>query len=295
MKGFLLRLLIFLLAAAALGYLLYPVLYDQYSQGQRMPAIEKFFSQVQALNDTGKEAVLKEWKEENARVRQNPEADRNRLQTFSGMLAVLEIPEIDVRLPVYPEADGEALRDGAALKAGSALPVGGDGVQTVLVGADGRLAEGELGYFGLLDAQLLHRLDRLKPGSILYLYTPVAVQTFQVQAVGQADESMPAAEENASGGEETPAAWLTVMTEDGGKWAVGKLLAFPRDAVILAAADGTRVPPDWINVLAIGSPVLLVGFVFMILVELIRRHHYRLPSDLKKRGKKQKNAEKSEG
>ena len=56
-------------------------------------------------------------------------------------------------------------------------------------------------------------------------------------------------------------------------------------SVALEHGDGAAIPSDSVNVLLMGSPVLLAGLVLMLLVELIRRWHYRLPADSKKRKK----------
>ena len=51
----------------------------------------------------------------------------------------------------------------------------------------------------------------------------------------------------------------------------------------LSFAASSSVTADAVNVILIGSPVLLVGLVFILLVELFRRRHYKLPADSKKR------------
>lgn len=289
MKEFLVRLACMLAVLAVLGYFLYPVLYDQYSQSQTIPAIEKYHSQVKALSQAGKDSVLTEWRAINS---QASETDASQAQTVNGMVAVLEIPEIGLRLPVYPKADAENLKTGAALKTGSQLPTGDDGVQIALVGADGLLAQGELGYFGLHDAQLFRKIDQIPTGSLMYLFTPLGTQAFLVEAVREPPKAASTAEGESPPQEQAPPeetaqqdpslSRLTVTTEDGSKWATGRRLYAPQDKALLAAGDVTQVPPDWASVLLLGSPVLLVGLVFMNLVELIRRRHYRLPNKKKK-------------
>ena len=81
-------------------------------------------------------------------------------------------------------------------------------------------------------------------------------------------------------------AWLAVMTNLGGQErqvVYGKLLSLPANSVVLEHGDGASIPSDAANVLLIGSPVLLVGLVFMLLVEFFRRWHYRLPADSNKK------------
>ena len=78
--------------------------------------------------------------------------------TGGGMLATLEIPTIDVILPVYYGTQSTTLTAGVGVVEGSSLPVGGTGSHAVLAG-----------HSGLASSQLLSDLDQLTQGDVFFL------------------------------------------------------------------------------------------------------------------------------
>ena len=78
--------------------------------------------------------------------------------TGGGMLATLEIPTIDVILPVYYGTQSTTLTAGVGVVEGSSLPVGGTGSHAVLAG-----------HSGLASSRLLSDLDQLAQGDVFFL------------------------------------------------------------------------------------------------------------------------------
>ena len=78
--------------------------------------------------------------------------------TGGGMLATLEIPAIDVILPVYYGTQSTTLTAGVGVVEGSSLPVGGTGSHAVLAG-----------HSGLASSRLLSDLDQLTQGDMFFL------------------------------------------------------------------------------------------------------------------------------
>ena len=78
--------------------------------------------------------------------------------TGGGMLATLEIPAIDVILPVYYGTQSTTLTAGVGVVEGSSLPVGGTGSHAVLAG-----------HSGLASSRLLSDLDQLAQGDVFFL------------------------------------------------------------------------------------------------------------------------------
>lgn len=284
MKSFFGHLALWLIFLAVLSFLLFPTVSDQYEQAQRIPLIEKFEQQVKSMETDRQDAIRASWKQYNESL-SSGEEELPKIETVNGLIAVLEIPDIGVRLPVYPSGNSQARDTGVLHNARSSLPTGEAGTRTVVAGNNGRLAQvGSpwidpwLEKFQVFSAQLLHRLNQVKQGSIMYLYTPCGVQAYEVAETQQVEGGqirMP----------EGSAAWLVVMTSLGGQQrqlVYGKLMRLPDNSVVLEHGDSASIPADSVNVLLIGSPVLAVGLVFMLLVELVRRWHYRLPDDSNK-------------
>ena len=73
--------------------------------------------------------------------------------TNTGMMGHLEIPKIDVKLPIYHGTSDDVLSVGIGHLEGTSLPVGGENVHAVLTG-----------HRGLPSAELFTRLDELEEG-----------------------------------------------------------------------------------------------------------------------------------
>jgi len=76
----------------------------------------------------------------------------------TGVMGSIEIPQIDVKLPLYHGTSEEVLSVGVGHFYGSSLPVGGANTHCVLTG-----------HRGLPNAKLFTRLDELKKGDLFYI------------------------------------------------------------------------------------------------------------------------------
>ena len=76
----------------------------------------------------------------------------------TGMMCVLEIPSIDLRLPVYHGTSEAVLKEGVGHLMDSSLPIGGENTHCVMTG-----------HRGLASARLFTRLDELKEGDEFFL------------------------------------------------------------------------------------------------------------------------------
>lgn len=87
----------------------------------------------------------------------------------NGVMGSVEIPKIDVYLPIYHGTSDEVLDIGIGHLERSSLPVGGINTRTVLTG-----------HRGLPDAKLFTRLDELKEGDLFYIDTLDQKMAYQV-------------------------------------------------------------------------------------------------------------------
>ncbi len=285
MKSFFGHLACLLILLAALAWFLFPYLSDQYEQAQRIPTIEGFERQIKSMDSRQAASVAASWKQFNESLSSGADGTQG-METVGGLIAVLEIPEIGVRLPVYPAGGSQGRETGAVHNPRSSLPTGEAGARTMLEGNSGRLARTDspwidpwLEKFQVFSAQLLRRLDQVKQGNFMYLYTPLGLQAYEVAETQKAQ----AGQIRVPKGDD---AWLVVMTSLGGQdrqLVYGKLMRVPENAAVMERGDSASIPSDTVNVLLIGSPVLLIGLLLVLLVELIRRRHYRLPADSRKR------------
>lgn len=87
----------------------------------------------------------------------------------NGVMGSVEIPKIDVNLPIYHGTSDQVLDVGVGHMEHSSLPVGGEDTRTVLTG-----------HRGLPDAKLFTRLDELKEGDLFYIDTLDQKMAYQV-------------------------------------------------------------------------------------------------------------------
>lgn len=78
--------------------------------------------------------------------------------TGTGIMGYVEIPTIQVTLPIYHGTDDATLEKGVGHLLGSSLPVGGDSTHTVLTA-----------HSGMASQKMFSDLDRLKIGDVFYL------------------------------------------------------------------------------------------------------------------------------
>lgn len=78
--------------------------------------------------------------------------------TGSGVMGSLEIPKIDVNLPIYHGTEDIVLSKGVGHLQGSNLPVGEENTRSILTG-----------HRGLPNAKLFTRLDELKKGDLFFI------------------------------------------------------------------------------------------------------------------------------
>ena len=84
----------------------------------------------------------------------------------------LEIPELDIRLPIYHGTDGSTLEKGVGHLLGSSFPVGGGGTHTVLTG-----------HSGLSREKMLTDLEKMEVGDRFFLHVLDRTLAYEVQDI----------------------------------------------------------------------------------------------------------------
>lgn len=96
-------------------------------------------------------------------------------QGDSGIMGSIEIPKIDVDLPIYHGTSDEVLSNGVGHQQGTSLPVGGDNTHCVLTG-----------HRGLPGSKLFTRLDEMEKDDLFYISVCgkiLAYQVYDIQVV----------------------------------------------------------------------------------------------------------------
>ena len=88
----------------------------------------------------------------------------------NGIMGTLQIPKINVNLPIYHGTDEEVLKNGIGHLQGSGLPVGGANTHCVLTG-----------HRGLPNSKLFTRLDELENGDLFFIDVCGTKMAYQVK------------------------------------------------------------------------------------------------------------------
>ena len=188
--------LILLLAVllAGLSLLLYPTVADYWNSMHQSKAIASYIEAVTELDDDAYDELWEEARAYNASLleatsRFEPgEEDQQRYEQLlnisgDGIMGYLEIPSIDVSLPVYHGTSDEVLQVAVGHIEGSSLPVGGKSTHCVVSGHRGlpssrlftdldQLGEGDLFLFHVLGETLTYEVDQIhvvEPDDVTYL------------------------------------------------------------------------------------------------------------------------------
>lgn len=89
-----------------------------------------------------------------------------------GIMGYIEIPKIDLKLPIYHTSSEKALEKGVGHLETTALPIGGINNNPILTG-----------HRGLPSAELFTRLDELKKGNIIYIHVLNNHLSYEVDSI----------------------------------------------------------------------------------------------------------------
>lgn len=175
--------LLVLLFLMGLSLLLYPTVSDYYNSFHASKAIVSYSQQVSDLEDDAYEALFADARAYNLALADaaNPwqfakDHPQDYAQSLSlsenGVIGYIEIPVIDVYLPIYHGTGDAVLQVGVGHIEGTSLPVGGEGTHAVLSG-----------HRGLPSARLFTDLDAMVEGDLFYLHILDETLTYQVDQI----------------------------------------------------------------------------------------------------------------
>lgn len=181
--GTILMLLFFL--AGALVFL-YPTISDWIAQKTSRVEIEQYNAVVSDMTDAQSAEMLKHAQEYNEKLSgsaiTDPFSDTSSstdsndydslLDMSNGIMAYIEIPSINVYLPIYHGTDSETLEKGAGHIQGTSFPVGGKGTHAVIAG-----------HTGLPGKMLFTNLDQLQNSDTFTIHVLGKELTYQVDQI----------------------------------------------------------------------------------------------------------------
>ena len=184
------KLMIGIIFLAGLSLLLYPFVANQwnnYRQKQLISSYEQTVSQKDAANEIDYDAELKKAEAYNEAllpsilpdsfaIADASEEDQIYMNTLNiagdEMMGIVEIPKIDIKLPIYHTTEEDVLKQAAGHLEGSSLPIGGKSTHAVISA-----------HRGLPSASLFTDLDQLDEGDHFLIHVLNETLCYEVDKI----------------------------------------------------------------------------------------------------------------
>ena len=182
-ENFLTNSLIFILIIG-LSLLLYPTVSDYWNSFHQSEAVAGYVQNVQDMSQDKKDKMLADAKAYNQTLAKGVMPDLNLSNaeksvynktldvTGTGIMAYVEIPKINMTLPIYHGTDDAILQVAVGHIPGTSLPVGGKGTHAVISG-----------HRGLPSAKLFTDIDRLVDGDTFMIQVLDETLTYEVDQI----------------------------------------------------------------------------------------------------------------
>lgn len=183
LKKNLTTIILYLVLLIGLCLLLYPGVSDWWNSFHQSRAIASYVETIEDMNGEEMEALLEKAREYNKRLSlkginfQPSEEEMDEYESLldisgTGIMGYVQIPKINVILPVYHGTDEAVLQIAAGHIAGTSLPVGGENTHSVLSG-----------HRGLPSAKLFTDLDQIREGDIFTVNVLDQTVTYEVDQI----------------------------------------------------------------------------------------------------------------
>ncbi len=182
-KGSLSTIFLFLIFFVGLSLLLYPTVADYWNSLHQSQAVVEYAEQVANLDDELYDQLLQAARDYNEKLRSKEnryrmtEEDTAEYEallnlTGNGIMGYIEIPSIDVSLPIYHGVEDSVLQIAIGHVEWSSLPIGGKGTHAVVSG-----------HRGLPSARLFTDLDKLVVGDTFVIRVLDETVTYEVDQI----------------------------------------------------------------------------------------------------------------
>ena len=183
MKKNLSTILLFLVLFIGLSLLLYPTFSDWWNSMRQTRAINSYSEAVAAMNTEEYDAIWSAAWDYNRSLVERPNdylLSEEQQETYTalldigqnGIMGYIEIPKIDVTLPLYHGTEEAVLQVAIGHLEWTSLPVGGEGSHCVVSG-----------HRGLPSARLFTDLDKMEVGDTFLLRVLDEVLTYEVDQI----------------------------------------------------------------------------------------------------------------
>lgn len=195
MKKYLKKMIIVFIFLSGLSLLLYPMISNKWNDYRQKQLITGYDKTVKEAQQAGRIDYEEEWKRARAYneallpailpdsfavAASSEEPDREYMSclnlTGDGMMGYVEIPKINIKIPVYHTVSTEILEKAAGHLEGSSLPTGGESTHAVISA-----------HRGLPSASLFTDLDKMEDGDHFLLYILDDILCYEVDKISVVD------------------------------------------------------------------------------------------------------------
>jgi len=175
--------LLILIAVVGAGLMVYPAFADWWNGFHQTRAVATYTAVTGSMADEKYGEILRQAEEYNAALAETgirwimTEEEKDEYAsvldvTDSGMMAYIDIPKANIRLPIYHGTQEKVLQVAVGHLEGSSLPVGGEGTHCMLSG-----------HRGLPSARLFTDIDKLTEGDTFTLTVLNRTLTYEVDQI----------------------------------------------------------------------------------------------------------------
>ena len=167
------------------GIFLYPTVSNYFAEQRQASVVEDYQEKVDETDEAELEAEWEKAEVYNQNLTGDPVRDPfiegsgyvlpqnyQEVLNVDGVMGYVEIPKINVLLPIYHGSSEEVLENGAGHIEANALPIGGNGRHAVLTG-----------HRGIPGAELFTRLDEMEIGDIFFIHVLGRTLAYEVDQI----------------------------------------------------------------------------------------------------------------
>ena len=154
--------ILILITLIALGFLLYPSFSNYINNKFAVSTISDYTEKINNVKDEEVDDLIKNINKYNYDLFNGTAENQlpDYLNIHQGdVLGYIEIPSINIKLPIYYGTSVDILKKGVGVLDGTSLPVGGENTHSVLSA-----------HTGLANQKLFTDIDKLKDGDVFYLH-----------------------------------------------------------------------------------------------------------------------------
>ena len=258
-------LLLILVFLAGLSLLLYPPISNYWNSLHQARIVSSYMENVSRMESVRKlelfeaaDVYNRELAAQPTHFQLTPEEQERYENTLdvsgTGVMGYLEIPKINVSLPIYHGTETTVLEFAIGHLAGTSLPVGGESTHAVLTG-----------HTGLPSSRLLTDLNQMEVGDIFYVQIMDETLTYEVDQIRKVLPEKTKDLEITEGEDYCTLVTCTPYGINTHRLLVrGHRIETARTAIMKFSADALQIEP-LVVIPFLAAPILLVLFLLVML------------------------------